>query len=272
MLCVGEESNFLLENLSDHRVLKIIEGQTESYISSSWSPDSKWLAYFRNTAIRFPNAPGGNGTGEIILVDVSCLDSTSSCPLKKIGPFALQDEPIYGQGPLMWSPDSRYFAFPTGMMGLPILIFDTSEERFSRINVGDNQNAVNGMAWSPDGKWIACSFGIEIHLVPAQGGNTVKLVGGDREMRVIGWLSTYSKPVFQKENHLFITGAGNNIRIRQSPSLQGMVVKQLISGDRVQIIDGPVEANGYRWWKLKVEGNGTVGWAVENPDWYAMEK
>jgi hypothetical protein len=48
---------------------------------------------------------------------------------------------------------------------------------------------------------------------------------------------------------------------------------QLKSQDYVEIIDGPVQANGYTWWKFKINDfsgdTAPTGWAVENQDWYA---
>ncbi|MEJ5201992.1 MAG: DUF3160 domain-containing protein [Anaerolineales bacterium] len=67
-----------------------------------------------------------------------------------------------------------------------------------------------------------------------------------------------------------LTEAGANppLNLRKSPSKNAAVVKKL---DMVEtyltIIDGPVNADGYRWWKIKLYDD-TEGWIVENQEWY----
>jgi len=39
----------------------------------------------------------------------------------------------------------------------------------------------------------------------------------------------------------------------------------------VEIIDGPVQSQGFTWWMLRTDLSGedhTEGWAVQNPAWY----
>ena len=75
------------------------------------------------------------------------------------------------------------------------------------------------------------------------------------------------RAVFQVGSRLFITGAGDNLNVRATPN--GVKVGELHSGDFIQITDGPQEANGSRWWKVKAEKGGLEGWCMENPDWYS---
>ncbi|MCI0610147.1 MAG: hypothetical protein L0Z71_13935 [Anaerolineae bacterium] len=45
---------------------------------------------------------------------------------------------------------------------------------------------------------------------------------------------------------------------------------QLKTGDYVEIVEGPVRADGYMWWKFNRLSGGTEtpGWAVEHQEWY----
>ena len=52
------------------------------------------------------------------------------------------------------------------------------------------------------------------------------------------------------------------LNVRAEPSAQAEIIGTLDSGAEVTILEGPVEADGYRWWKLD-DGKGLVGWAVE---------
>jgi hypothetical protein len=68
-----------------------------------------------------------------------------------------------------------------------------------------------------------------------------------------------------------ITNAGGRLNVRASASLSAEVVRQLQEGEYVKIIDGPVQAQGFTWWKLQLDvyaDSDIVGWAVENADWY----
>ncbi len=56
---------------------------------------------------------------------------------------------------------------------------------------------------------------------------------------------------------------GDTLRVRQSPGLSGAVVTQLTDGTTVTLTDGPQQADGNSWWKIKM-ADGTEGWTVES--------
>jgi SH3-like domain-containing protein len=57
--------------------------------------------------------------------------------------------------------------------------------------------------------------------------------------------------------------APNGVNMRTDPSTSASLVRYLPSRLKVTVIDGPTEAEGYRWWKLD-DGEGNIGWSVEN--------
>ncbi len=57
------------------------------------------------------------------------------------------------------------------------------------------------------------------------------------------------------------------LNVRDRPSLQAAVLRQLNGGDQFQLIGGPAYSDGYRWWKVKLSKN-VDGWIVENATWY----
>ena len=73
-----------------------------------------------------------------------------------------------------------------------------------------------------------------------------------------------------------ITKYGDHLNLRETPSKSGSVLTQLHTDSYVEIIDGPVAAEGLTWWKLKCIfcsdtsnlGNSATGWAVESQVWY----
>jgi hypothetical protein len=49
------------------------------------------------------------------------------------------------------------------------------------------------------------------------------------------------------------------------------VLEQLAAGEYVEILEGPVRADGRTWWRMGCEwcrGGGVEGWAVEDQAWY----
>lgn len=59
-----------------------------------------------------------------------------------------------------------------------------------------------------------------------------------------------------------VTNTGqSSLRGRAEPSLSAPVVVTFAEGDPVQVIDGPVEADGYTWWRI--EGERGAGWSAE---------
>jgi len=54
---------------------------------------------------------------------------------------------------------------------------------------------------------------------------------------------------------------GKPLRGRQEPSLKAPARVAFKEGERVQIRDGPVEADGYTWWR--VESSSGIGWSAE---------
>ncbi len=57
--------------------------------------------------------------------------------------------------------------------------------------------------------------------------------------------------------------APNGANLRAEASTTATLVRYLPARLKVTLLDGPTEAEGYRWWKLD-DGEGNVGWAVEN--------
>lgn len=105
-----------------------------------------------------------------------------------------------------------------------------------------------------------------------------KLAGSGIELPI--WASNFvlagGKPrealFFRIGDIYIITEAGDQLNVRDQPSTSGAVITQLKTEDYVEIVDGPVQANGYTWWKFKLydwtSNVETTGWAVENQEWY----
>ncbi|MGD0174048.1 MAG: DUF3160 domain-containing protein [Anaerolineales bacterium] len=74
--------------------------------------------------------------------------------------------------------------------------------------------------------------------------------------------------VFRINDWYIVTNAGDKVRVHEQPSTSSRVLNQMDSETYFQILDGPVNADGYSWWKIEEFGGGVTGWIVENQAWY----
>lgn len=57
--------------------------------------------------------------------------------------------------------------------------------------------------------------------------------------------------------------APNGVNMRSDPSTSATLVRYLPARLKVTVVEGPVDGEGYRWWRLD-DGEGNIGWTVEN--------
>jgi hypothetical protein len=57
-----------------------------------------------------------------------------------------------------------------------------------------------------------------------------------------------------------VNTSGQGLRIRDIPSREGTILVKFAEGSSVQIIDGPKQADGYTWWKVR--GAAGEGWCA----------
>ena len=63
---------------------------------------------------------------------------------------------------------------------------------------------------------------------------------------------------------------GRPVRMRNSPSIYGLIIEKIPEGTKFQVISGP-HCYGYVWWKIELE-NGVEGWVAEGDmDSYYIE-
>lgn len=267
-VCGGDERYIVLKNADSGRILKVQNtkydnGRSEDYRSIFWSPDNRWIAYFREKEKSTYDYAG------LMLVDTTCLNQPDNCPLKKFGPFSSINAPTSILSPCMWSPDSRLFTTATSINALPLLTFNPLDKVFHKIQAHNGNFTVESMAWSPDNNWISFSENTTVYLLSKNGGTVKPIFQGNDEVRVIGWVSTYPDPIFEIGHKLFVTGAGDLLQIHQAAGLKSLIVATLNAGADVEILEGPQEIDGEKWWKIKTTPGGSIGWVVENPDWFA---
>ena len=102
-----------------------------------------------------------------------------------------------------------------------------------------------------------------------------KLADGDVELPV--WAAEFMLPggepiewlYFRIGDVYYISDEGDGLNMRDA-LFGGRGAAQMTNGDYIQILDGPVVANGDTWWNIQCLGCGddTPGWVVENQEWF----
>jgi WD40 repeat protein len=111
---------------------------------------------------------------------------------------------------------------------------------------------INDMTFLPDGKTLLVSTNDGIQLL---------------DIAKMSWVPNL-RFILGVEYSYMITREGDNLNLRMGPSLREQVLKILRAGQWFTVIEGPELADGFIWWKIKLV-DGTEGWIVEMPDWYA---
>ncbi len=55
-------------------------------------------------------------------------------------------------------------------------------------------------------------------------------------------------------------------RVRSEPSLGSKIIGEIAPGDGMVLLEGPVCAGNWLWWKVQADGSGLVGWTAEGDD------
>ena len=234
---------------------------------ASWTSDGQWISFFFGPNGR-PGSDGGTCGSEgdgIYIVDTECLDAPDTCKPQVL--LAGNEYSCYF-APSWWSPSGNYLALNSGTSGIGRLnLIDPWKKTFHEYD----DNAC-GFTWSPGGQKFAVNFSgyytdkdsdcSDIYIGSIDGSEPVIFQKGVGT--VVGWIY---KLTFDPGDVMSITPAGHDLNLRASPSLSTDVLRKLQPDDTVTILEGPVEADGYTWWKMKTN-DGLEGWAVEVSVWY----
>jgi len=85
------------------------------------------------------------------------------------------------------------------------------------------------------------------------------------------WAYGLGSPIFEPGRRLIVKNSGNDLRLREMPSLNGAVKRYLQPGMKLKIVDGPAVVDKYNWWLVEIEESKIYGWVVEEALWYASD-
>jgi serine/threonine protein kinase len=67
-----------------------------------------------------------------------------------------------------------------------------------------------------------------------------------------------------------ITSSGDEMHLRSLAGIDSQEVQMLHTDDRLTVLSGPVYADYFQWWELRLP-DGRTGWAVDVPGWWVVE-
>ncbi|HEY81215.1 MAG TPA: SH3 domain-containing protein [Anaerolineae bacterium] len=92
------------------------------------------------------------------------------------------------------------------------------------------------------------------------------VAGGDGEdiwlTGELGEKRPVNRPVRLGDVVMVTTANGRNLSVRYEPGVRGLLIKRVVAGTHLQVIDGPVILDNVRWWKVQ-RADGLTGWAAE---------
>ena len=172
---------------------------------------------------------------------------------KQIAQFQACSSGLPGCTPPAFSPDRRLMALsdPAAEAGAAVYIYDLQTRAlWSRLDTSPliDPTRIAALAFSPDGRLLA---------VGSQ----------DGQVQIWGVPGT----PFTLGAQLSVTAAGDGLNLRDRPALEGSIRSQLHSGETLHLLEGPLLAGGFNWWRA-LTSDGREGWIVEVPEWYEIGK
>ncbi len=296
----GDDIYIIRPDGSEINRLTYIEGYKRA---NSWSPDGKWIIYSQtvgepkqaevdlyeievktkivrqitHTEGIYEHSPIYSLGGDEIV-----YSSVKEGPGQKFHLFIMNRDgsdvrqvsemPIFNG---VISPDGKKIAYSSSDKCEDIYTIELSTNKIIRLT--DLPGSETHPSWSPDGRWLAfmgmdtCGnpglTGWEIYIVREDGKGLKRLTHIDEENPI--WPAWAPLPAIQLNKSYTITESGSDLKLRQRPSLQAEILDRLKVGEVIDVIEGPIQADQYLWWRVRVEGDGLEGWVAENPGWFA---
>ncbi len=183
----------------------------------------------------------------------------------------------WGSSPA-WSPDSNQLVFQS-FKDCSLYVVNTDGSGLRRLTNAPLSAA--NPTWSPDGRYIAfdasdqnCEYGgmvvitdVCVDVIDMDSGQIMQIPTN----QIISIMEPAWAPVphLQLGGTYTLTTAGADLHLREAPSLDAKIIQKLKTGDTVTILEGPVEADYYYWWRMRT-ADSVVGWAVDVLGWYAI--
>lgn len=123
----------------------------------------------------------------------------------------------------------------------------------TRVSVLEGPFDIDGYRWWRVGTdelvgWVAQGDGEEEWLSPK-----------------LGATQPVNRPVRLGDEVIVTVGASGFLKVRVRAGLDSVVDHQINNDSELTIVEGPLDVDGYRWWKVS-DGGSVTGWAAEGDD------
>ena len=250
-------------------------------MSASWSPNGEKIFY-----VFMPDIQYGNDKGDVgfYLTDITISNNYNLI----VGETKFWD--VYSITYFYeWSPDSSYIFYGNypGIYAINIDEFG-NRERLIQIELGENLVFDNYypeliVQASPFSNEIAFSYGRYLANYSISD-ETTQILESPIE-HIIDWVCfrgddenycSYEETsvdfYFDVGKKYRIIPEGNNLNLRDSPSLESSILDQLHFGSEITFLEGPSYNENEIWWYIIEDKSGKKGWVIENRDWLEIIK
>lgn len=246
-------------------------------INASWSPNGEKIFY-----VFMPDMQYGNDNGDVgfYLTDISILNNYNII----VGETKFWD--VYSITFFYeWSADSSYI-FYGNYPGIHAINIDEfgSRERLIQIDLGENlvfdeyypelivqaSPFLNEIAFSY-GRYLA-NYSISDETTQILESPIEHIIDrlcypGDDENYCNYEETPRIEFYFDVGKKYQVTLKGNNLNLRNGPSLKSSILDQLDFGSIITFLEGPTYKENEVWWYVIDEKSGHKGWVTENRDW-----
>ncbi|MBZ0274725.1 MAG: SH3 domain-containing protein [Anaerolineae bacterium] len=220
----------------------------------AFTPDSQQLAVHQGNAIRLLNTADGS--------DAALMENVPT--------------DLSGQS-MAFSPDGRILAVSTVISGsdakldFVLQLWDVNQGVVAG-RVDDAEVLYMHLGFSADGTLLGGIFPYEPHSIALFGSGArvanldLQLTPSPTPRPVVPTPTPTVPPVLHIGGTALIqTTGGDPLNMRGGPGRSNAIVARLPAGITVAILDGPREADGYRWWQIRTT-NAVEGWVVDQVD------
>ena len=240
---IGSSSLYLIDSSSG----VVVKRLTASYYAT-WSPNGKQIAFKRY-----------QGLGLLSVEDETslALDIPDNLEVQSIS----------------WAPNDDQIVFTAESDSGCTDIFLINIKTGGFVNLTASNHYENSPVWLPDGRHLA--FSRSTYSCTSDQGDweiyttnlsheEYKLMSNVGYWTTLAWAPVPNLGIGQQYT---ITEAGAFLNLRTGHSLDEQILKKLPAGELIMVLEGPVDAEGYYWWKIRTQ-DGTEGWAVEQSNWF----